>query len=276
MGAVDDATPRLQKLLNEARQNPPSNEPRRLLPQLGTMALATGNEELVAESSRALVEVWSREQRQESYARETVQFAASLLNAGYADSAASIAEAVRKVIGPNNRTIRAQLEMLDTELDLRRGKLERVTPVAWLDVDRTAGDQLSLIWDLGIAQGDLNDREFPMMIRGGDVDSQLHGFDVELYFGEGPSSMRSLVRLKNTDARGVWVGPLQAGEGFVRVIATRGDDVLLGEALPVAVGRNLVREQETPKFQAVHPSGEVVVVKGGPLADGEYSSWRYE
>jgi hypothetical protein len=270
-GGKEAAVPQARAALEAARKSLAVTENRQALRVVGEIALAAGDAALLAECSRAFVELI---EGQSIDTTEPFKFAGRLLEANHVAEAQAILGALRKNPSvKNNSSLVSKLNAFEMDAELRRGNWRLATPIVWLDADRTTPESATLVWELGFLNRSSGSAPQPM-IGGGPLQSLEKRFTVELFFGEDAESMQPLARLPEAGARGVWQGRLPAAAGFIRAVFSEGDGVLFGEAFAVWAVRNLLREGDAGKPAASLPTGEAQVVKGGPAIEGEYVSVR--
>ena len=209
---------------------PGSNQAQRILPRIGEVAVAAHAPALVGECGRQWLEQNSRARTGD--VADAFKLAGLLIDAGCAEEQRQMIAALRADnVVRRDSSWQNRLQIFDLEAGLKRGEVRQASPIVWPDADRSVGEQAALVWDVGAMFG-RDDARQPVTT-GAPLPKVDGRFTIELLFGEDAGDMRTLARLPQAQARGVWRGVLPAPAGFVRAVLWDGDRAVFADPLPV-------------------------------------------
>ncbi len=201
-----------------------------------------------------------------------IRMAKLMSAAGMDESVGQLMEIMKS--DPNYRSSQRMLKQAENEIAILQGKGGNIVPsLAWLPQDKAG----RIIWDLRPASGDEGEDRTTWMTE--QSLAKLSGaYTLDVYYGTSRDTMKRIFSKPAIAARGSWSGTLPAGNGFIRGVLRKGEDMQLGPAVAAAVGIPLLSASalaEVPKSKNGTAPGWTGIPplayaweKGGPTGEG--------
>lgn len=195
--------------------------------------------------------------------------------AGMDESVGQLMEVMKSDPNYNrNSSYQRMLQRAENEIAISQGKGGDIMPVlAWLPQDKAG----RILWDLRPASGEEGDDRTTWMME--QSLGKLSGvYTLDVYYGASRDSMKRIFSKPAIAARGSWSGTLPAGNGFIRGVLRKGEEMQLGPAVAAAAGTQLIsagalaevpksKNGTAPGWSAIPPLANSWE-KGGPTGEG--------
>jgi hypothetical protein len=186
--------------------------------------------------------------------------------------------------------VRQKLEEFENRLAFLAGN-GRARIAVWAVPPAAKDEPTAICWEIGAAfMASRDPSRSRSLTLAAEEFSVLNGrYDVEIFHGPTPSSMRKLATIPATKARGSWTSPTSLGAGYVLAVARDKSNALFSAPSSVITGQNLLTNPQlipdeaagakktgtsrtpVPGWRGIGADG-VVVRSGGPRPGGHYAN----